>query len=270
MDRFAHLQWPFFDPPHCGPSARRWTPGRRQNLGYAHDDDADAVCRRLVKELGAAGYLRHCVNETPDVRSIALMREVLAYHAGLADFAFAMQGLGSGSIVLAGNPAQKQRYLPRAAAGEAIAAFALSEPERRVGRAGARRRSARRSGADWVLDGEPRPGSPTAASPISTSFSPRPTKASAPSSWMRPRWTPRAHRHRRAASDGDVVAAAGREGAAPRRAGPGLQAGDAEPRHLSHHGCCGGARLRAARARRGARARARSAGCSASASPTCR
>ena len=151
MDRFAHLQWPFFDPPHAALShaVDTWA---SQNLGYAHGDDADAVCRRLVKELGSAGYLKYCVNEKPDVRSIALIREILAYHAGLADFAFAMQGLGSGPIVLAGNPAQKQRYLPRAAAGEAIAAFALSEPG-----AGsdvqAMQSTARRSGADWVLEG---------------------------------------------------------------------------------------------------------------------
>jgi acyl-CoA dehydrogenase len=151
MDRFAHLQWPFFDAPHAELS-RAVDAWAAKSLGYAHDPDADAVCRRLVKELGAAGYLRHCVSDAPDVRSIALIREVLAYHAGLADFAFAMQGLGSGSIVLAGNPAQKQRYLPRAAAGEAIAAFALSEPE-----AGsdvqALATRARRSGSGWILEG---------------------------------------------------------------------------------------------------------------------
>jgi acyl-CoA dehydrogenase len=151
LDRFSHLHWPFFDPPHAALS-RGVDTWASQRLGYAHDDDADVVCRRLVKDLGAAGYLKYCVSETPDVRSIALIREVLAYHAGLADFSFVMQGLGSGPIVLAGNPAQKQRYLPRAAAGEAIAAFALSEPE-----AGsdvqAMSTTARRSGADWVLDG---------------------------------------------------------------------------------------------------------------------
>ena len=151
MDRFAHLQWPFFDPPHetLSRAVDAWASARAE---YAHGDDADAVCRRMVKELGQAGYLKYCVNDSPDVRSMALVRETLAYHAGLADFAFAMQGLGSGAIVLAGNPAQKQRYLPRAAAGEAIAAFALSEPE-----AGsdvqALQTAARRSGGGWVLDG---------------------------------------------------------------------------------------------------------------------
>jgi acyl-CoA dehydrogenase len=151
MDRFAHLSWPFFDPAHetLSRAVDTWACA---NLDYAHDDDADAVCRRLVKELGQAGFLKYCVNDNPDVRSIALIREVLAYHAGLADFSFAMQGLGSGAIVLAGNPAQKQRYLPRAAAGEAIAAFALSEPD-----AGsdvqALSTTARRSDSGWVLDG---------------------------------------------------------------------------------------------------------------------
>ncbi|HEX5091803.1 MAG TPA: acyl-CoA dehydrogenase family protein [Burkholderiales bacterium] len=119
---------------------------------HAHGDDADAICRRLVKELGQAGYLNYCVNEKPDVRSIALIREVLAYHAGLADFAFVMQGLGSGPIVLAGTDGQRKKYLPKAAAGEAIAAFALSEPD-----AGsdvqAMTTSAKRVGGAWALTG---------------------------------------------------------------------------------------------------------------------
>jgi acyl-CoA dehydrogenase len=123
-----------------------------ERLDYAHGDDADAVCRRLVKDLGKAGYLKYCVNEKPDVRSIALVREVLSYHSGLADFSFVMQGLGSGPIVLAGSEAQKKNYLPKAAAGEAIAAFALSEPD-----AGsdvqAMATTARRKGDAWTLDG---------------------------------------------------------------------------------------------------------------------
>ncbi|MEX0637380.1 MAG: acyl-CoA dehydrogenase family protein, partial [Burkholderiales bacterium] len=151
MDRFAHLQWPFFDPPHAALS-RGVDAWAVEKLDYARGDDADAVCRRLVQELGQAGYLKYCVNEAPDVRSIALIREVLAYHAGLADFSFVMQGLGSGPIVLAGTDQQKKDYLPKAAAGEAIAAFALSEPD-----AGsdvqAMSTAAKRKGADWVLDG---------------------------------------------------------------------------------------------------------------------
>jgi alkylation response protein AidB-like acyl-CoA dehydrogenase len=122
------------------------------NLEHAHGEDADAICRKLVKDLGQAGYLKYCVNEKPDVRSIALIRETLAYHAGLADFSFVVQGLGSGPIVLAGSEAQKKQYLPKAASGEAIAAFALSEPD-----AGsdvqAMTTTAKKKGADWVLDG---------------------------------------------------------------------------------------------------------------------
>jgi acyl-CoA dehydrogenase len=151
MDRFAHLQWPFFDPPHAALS-RGVDTWASAHLGHAHGDDADAICRRLVKDLGAAGYLKYCVNEQPDVRAIALIREVLSYHAGLADFAFVMQGLGSGPIVLAGTAKQKADYLPKAASGEAIAAFALSEPD-----AGsdvqAMTTTAKRSGAHWVLEG---------------------------------------------------------------------------------------------------------------------
>jgi acyl-CoA dehydrogenase len=151
MDRFAHLDWPFFDPRHAALS-RGVDIWAAANLEHAHGEDADAICRSLVRELGQAGYLNYCVNDTPDVRSIALIREVLAYHAGLADFAFVMQGLGTGPIMLAGTEAQKRAYLPKAAAGEAIAAFALSEPG-----AGsdvqALTTTAKRSGADWVLDG---------------------------------------------------------------------------------------------------------------------
>jgi acyl-CoA dehydrogenase len=122
------------------------------NLEHAHGEDADAICRKLVKDLGQAGYLKYCVNENPDVRSIALIREILAYHAGLADFAFVMQGLGSGPIVLAGTEKQRKEFLPRSASGEAIAAFALSEPD-----AGsdvqAMTTTASRKGDSWILNG---------------------------------------------------------------------------------------------------------------------
>jgi len=151
MDRFAHLQWPFFDPPHAALS-RGVDTWACAHLEHAHGEDADAICKKLVKDLGQAGYLKYCVNESPDVRSIALIREILSYHAGLADFAFIMQGLGSGPIVLAGTEVQKKQYLPRAANGEAIAAFALSEPD-----AGsdvqAMTATAKKKGAGWVLDG---------------------------------------------------------------------------------------------------------------------
>jgi acyl-CoA dehydrogenase len=151
MDRFAHYGWPFFEPRHAqlAEEAERFS---LENLKYAHGDDADAICKRLVQDLGCAGYLKHCATEAPDVRSIALLREVFAYHAGLADFAFVMQGLGSGPIALAGSDSLKKQYLARAASGDAIAAFALSEPD-----AGsdvqAITTSARRQGSAWTLDG---------------------------------------------------------------------------------------------------------------------
>src|SRR5712692_9241125 len=161
MDRFAHLDWPFFEPRHAE-LARRAESWAAANLGYAHDEDAgaprgasaDATCRRLVKELGAGGWLSHCapVDSQVDVRSLALLREVFAYHAGLADFAFTMQGLGSGPIALAGTAAQKRSYVSRAAGGEAIAAFALSEPEAGSDVAALAAR-ARRDGPNYVLDG---------------------------------------------------------------------------------------------------------------------
>jgi acyl-CoA dehydrogenase len=150
VDRFAHLDWPFFDERHrkLAREADAWA---AQNLAYSHGEDADAICRRLVQDLGCAGYLHHSASEKPDVRSIALLREVFAYHSGLADFSFVMQGLGSGPIALAGDESQKT-LLKKAAAGDAIAAFALSEPD-----AGsdvqALTTTAKRQGGSWVLDG---------------------------------------------------------------------------------------------------------------------
>ena len=153
MNRFAHYDWPFLEERHAtlASEADAWAAA---NLGGAHGEDADAVCRRLVQALGAAGYLRYCAPGTDhfDVRAIALLREVFAYHSGLADFAFVMQGLGSGPIALAGSAAQRERYLGRVAAGRAIAAFALSEPEAGSDVA-ALSTTARRDGAHWVLDG---------------------------------------------------------------------------------------------------------------------
>jgi acyl-CoA dehydrogenase len=151
MDRFAHYEWPFLEQRHAQ-LARQVEEWSGANLAHAHGEDADAICKRLVQDLGCAGFLRHCVSETPDVRSIALVREVFAYHAGLADFSFVMQGLGSGPIALAGSPAQKEKYLSKASSGDAIAAFALSEPD-----AGsdvqALKTTATRKGDAWLLNG---------------------------------------------------------------------------------------------------------------------
>ncbi len=151
MDRFAHYGWPFFEKKHekLARDAETWA---IQNLGHAHGEDADKICKRLVQDLGCAGFLHHSVAEKPDVRSIALLREVFAYHAGLADFAFVMQGLGSGPIALAGSEALKKQYLPKAASGEAIAAFALSEPDAGSDVQAIKTR-ATKQGSSWTLEG---------------------------------------------------------------------------------------------------------------------
>ena len=122
------LDWPFFEPRHRT-LVRDLEAWAVQHVSQEHAVDVDAACRALVKSLGAGGWLTHAVGDAIDTRAICLIRETLARHSGLADFAFAMQGLGSGAISLAGSEAQKSCYLPRVARGEAIAAFALSEPD---------------------------------------------------------------------------------------------------------------------------------------------
>ncbi len=151
MDRFAHYAWPFLESRHA--ALAREADSYSKNLSYADGEDADAICKRLVQDLGCAGFLHHCVGESLDVRSIALVREVLAYHAGLADFAFVMQGLSSGPIALAGGDELKRKYLPRAASGDAIGAFALSETDAGSDVKALATRAARK-GAAWELDGE--------------------------------------------------------------------------------------------------------------------
>ncbi|HEY0326477.1 MAG TPA: acyl-CoA dehydrogenase family protein [Allosphingosinicella sp.] len=135
MSDRSFLEWPFFDDSHrkLADELEEWC---RSELTEEPGDDVDAECRALVRKLGDGGWLRQCVpaayggaRETLDVRSLALLRETLARHHGLADYAFAMQGLGSGTISLFGSEEQKRDYLPRVASGEWIAAFALTEPE---------------------------------------------------------------------------------------------------------------------------------------------
>src|SRR5689334_13913299 len=151
MDRFAHYAWPFFEEKHgkLAAQAEAWA---RDNFAHAHGDDADAICKRLVQDLGCAGYLNYAVTDTHDVRAIAVLREVFAYHAGLGDFAFVMQGLGSGPIVLAGTGAQKEKWLKKAASGDAIAAFALSEPDAGSDVQAMTTKATRKSDG-WVIDG---------------------------------------------------------------------------------------------------------------------
>lgn len=150
----SFLDWPFFDAEHRAlrDTVERWAQSHVSSLPH---DDVDAACRARVHSLAAAGILRHCVpdqgNETIESRALCLIRETLAYHDGLADFAFAMQGLGSGAITLAGSDEQR-RLLPCVAQGKAIMAFALSEADAGSDVA-AMTCSARRDGNAWIIDG---------------------------------------------------------------------------------------------------------------------
>ncbi len=152
LSRERDLGWPFFEDRHRQ-LARDLDAWAREHVPQPHYRDIDAQCRALVRSLGDAGWLQHAVSERIDTRAICLARETLARHSGLADFAFAMQGLGSGAIALAGTPEQKARYLGPAARGEAIAAFALSEAEAGSD-VGAMQCAARPDGNAYVLDGE--------------------------------------------------------------------------------------------------------------------
>ncbi len=157
----AHLEWPFFDERHRELGAWLAEGAAAQFASHGPHLDVDNACRQLVRQLGEAGWLRHAVagaaqggaTEVIDTRAICMLREALAFHNGLADFAFAMQGLGSGAISLHGNAAQRERYLPRVARGHAIAAFALSEPDAGSDVA-AMSCSGREDGEHYVLNGE--------------------------------------------------------------------------------------------------------------------
>jgi acyl-CoA dehydrogenase len=153
------LDWPFLSAEHrrLADAAETFA---REVVPSVHHDDPDEACRSLVRALGEWGLLRHAVSAGPgdpgdrlDVRSLCLLRETLARWSGLADFAFAMQGLGTGPISLFGSDRLKSRYLPPVARGERIAAFALSEPGAGSD-VGAIATTARRDGEGWVIDGE--------------------------------------------------------------------------------------------------------------------
>jgi acyl-CoA dehydrogenase len=154
MADHSFLDWPFFTPEH-----RAWA-GEVESWAAAHlgavdHSDTDASCWRLVRALGRAGLLRPTADPAGrlDVRRLCIAREILARHDGLADFSFAMQGLGTGAISLFGTEAQKARWLPATRAGEAIAAFALTEPDSGSDVANSRL-TASRDGQDFILDGE--------------------------------------------------------------------------------------------------------------------
>lgn len=152
-----HLALPFFANTHrtLADEVRQWAEG---NAPDEEPKDAYAVSKQLVRQLGESGLLKLCVpapagrTEKLDVRSLCIVRESLAYHSALADFGFAMQGLGSGPISLFGTDEQQASVLPLVANGEKIAAFALSE-----GKAGsdvaALETTAVVHGDDFVLNG---------------------------------------------------------------------------------------------------------------------
>ncbi|MFV1496469.1 acyl-CoA dehydrogenase family protein [Phaeobacter sp. JH20_36] len=125
------LSWPFFEERHraLAEELESWAAGALADIDHG---DTDAACRALVAALGAGGWTQHSgamAGEALDVRTLCLIRETLARHDGLADFAFAMQGLGTGAISLFGSAAQQQEWLPLTRSGKAIAAFALTEPQ---------------------------------------------------------------------------------------------------------------------------------------------
>ena len=155
-----HLAWPFFEDRHRAFAAGLDGWIAAGGLGAVDHDDVDAACRTLVARLGAGGMLQPCVPAAYggaayglDSRLLCLARERLAYADGLADFAFAMQGLGTGAITLGAPEALKAATLPAVVAGKRIAAFALSEPEAGSD-VGAIATTARRDGDAFVLDGE--------------------------------------------------------------------------------------------------------------------
>jgi acyl-CoA dehydrogenase len=156
----SHLTWPFFTPAHqaMAQDLQHWA---HEHLHHEDITEAgvDQRCRELVLSLGRSGWLRYCVpaefgGALPelDSRALCIAREALAFHHGLADFVFAMQGLGSGAITLAGNTAQREHWLPKVASGEAIAAFALSEPQAGSD-VGAMQMQAERTSSGWLLNG---------------------------------------------------------------------------------------------------------------------
>jgi acyl-CoA dehydrogenase len=162
MPETTYLGWPFFDDTHraLATRLRDWTSANAPLFAHPAHDAVDAHCRKLVAGLSAAGFTRYVIpqaqggaTEKLDVRSICLIREHLAYHSGLADFAFAMQGLGSGPISLFGSDALRSAHLGGIANGKVITAFAISEKD-----AGsdlnAMSTTAKRAGNQYILNGE--------------------------------------------------------------------------------------------------------------------
>jgi len=150
----SFLSWPFFEAKHRDFASRLSAFGKAKIEPLAHDEhDADATTKNFVSMLAAEKFLDAAVPDgSHDVRTLCLARETLAYHSGLADFAFAMQGLGTGSIVLFGSPEQKAQWLPAVRSGKSLGAFAMSEPEGGSDVA-ALRTTATKDGDGWRLNG---------------------------------------------------------------------------------------------------------------------
>lgn len=152
----SFLDWPFFEARHRAFAAEveEWAVAHAGHLTDHHD--ADGSTRALAQAMGKAGLLRAAVPEDGvlDVRSLCLAREILARHSGLADFAFAMQGLGTGAITLFGSDELKKRVLPGVRAGTTLAAFALSEPEAGSDVAALATTATRDGNARWRISGE--------------------------------------------------------------------------------------------------------------------
>jgi acyl-CoA dehydrogenase len=148
----SYREWPFLDDEHraLARALDAWAAANVADLPEVGEEGVDDRCRELVRALADGGWLRYAA--PTDVRSLCLIRETLAYHDALADFAFAMQGLGSGAIALFGTEELRDRYLPGVADGERIAAFALSEPEAGSDVA-ALATTATADGEDYVLNG---------------------------------------------------------------------------------------------------------------------
>jgi acyl-CoA dehydrogenase len=150
----SYLSWPFLDASHrmLAGDLRAWC---ARNIEATHPHDVDAACRQLAQQLGSAGWLKTTTNGPngkPDVRSMCIARETLAYHSGLADFVFALQGLGSVGISLFGSKQLKDKWIPRVASGEAIGAFAISEPDAGSDVA-AMKTVAKKYGDDYIING---------------------------------------------------------------------------------------------------------------------
>ncbi len=154
MPDTSFLGWPFFEDRHRTLAEGLDTWAAKHLTGIDHSD-TDQACRDIVRALGDGGWLMHsgALDGQLDVRSLCLIRETLARHDGLADFVFAMQGLGTGAISLFGTDEQKNEWLSKTRAGVAISAFALTEPQSGSDVANSTM-TAKRDGDDYVLNGE--------------------------------------------------------------------------------------------------------------------